>query len=585
MQTLLQLQCDILVVGGGMGGTAAALRACALGRRVVMTEPTRWLGGQATSQGVSALDEHQYIEHFGGTEAYNEFRRRIRAYYRRHYQLVQDHEHLNPGNGWVSKLCFEPGVGVQVLQEMLTPALADGLLTVFYGTEPAAVERRGSRIQAVIVRNLETGEQTRIEAAVVIDASELGDLLRLAGVPYRSGMESFAETREPSAPAEGNPEAVQSFTYPFAIEYCPGENHVITRPDGYEKFRDTQPYSFEGYRMFAKGGPSGLSFWTYRRLIDASLFAGGKFPHDIAMINWPANDYHGGNIIDAPPELLVARLDEAKRLALGFLYWLQTEAPRDDGGHGYPELKLRPEIMGTVDGLAQHPYIRESRRIKACHTIREQEIVAAYNPGSRAQLHHDSVGIGLYIYVDVHRCCNTDLRPGGGQAIRPFQIPLGALLSPEVDNLVAGAKNIGTTHITNGACRLHPVEWNSGESAGALAAFALDQGVSPGRVYRDRRLLRRYQGELVRHGVPLYWFEDVPNRHPAFAAVQTLAVQGVTAGEPTNLLFNPERPMDTETAQAWGRRAGVAVEAGSGLTRAEYAVRLAQAMAERVAAV
>lgn len=582
---MLQVQCDILVVGGGMGGTAAALRACALGRRVIVTEPTRWLGGQATSQGVSALDEHQYIEGFGGTEAYNEFRRRIRAHYRQNYQLVRDHEHLNPGGGWVSGLCFEPRVAVQVLQEMLAPVLADGLLTVFYRTEPTAVERRGSRIQAVIVRNLDTGEQTRIEAAVMIDASELGDLLPLAGVPYRTGMESFAETHEPSAPAEGDPEAVQSFTYPFAVEYRPGENHVIARPKGYERFRDRQPYSLEGYKMFAGGGPIGLPFWTYRRLIDASLFIGGEFPHDIAMINWPANDYHGGNIIDAPPELLSMRLDEAKRLALGFLYWLQTEAPRDDGGCGYPELKLRPDIMGTADGLAQHPYIRESRRLKAYHTIREQEIVAAYNPGSRAQLHHDSVGLGFYVYVDIHKCCNTDLRPGSHQALRPFQIPLGALISPEVDNLVAGGKNIGTTHITNGAYRLHPMEWNIGESAGALAAFALDHGVSPGRVYHGKRLLRSYQEELARNGIPLYWFEDVPNRHPAFVAVQTLAVQGVISGEPADLLFHPQRPIGTETAQAWSTRAGVDVGDGSGLTRAEYAVRLARAVAERVSAV
>ncbi|MCG0240120.1 MAG: FAD-dependent oxidoreductase [Firmicutes bacterium] len=572
------LTCDILVVGGGTGGTAAALRASSMGRRVVITEETRWLGGQMTSQGVSALDEHEYIESFGGTALYNEFRRRVRDYYRRRYRLRRDRPDLNPGNGWVSRLCFEPRVGVAVLEEMLRPAREAGLLTVLYEVAPVAVEREGDRIRSVTVEHLRTGEKTRIEAAVVIDATELGDLLPLAGVPYRTGMESYAETHEPSAPPEGNPEAVQAFTFPFAVEYRPGERHVIPKPEGYEAFRDRQPFSLHGYKMFAPGGPIGLPFWTYRRLIDASQFEGDDFPHDIAMINWPANDYAFASIIDKPRAERARILDEAKRLSLSFLYWLQTEAPRDDGGRGYPELKLRPDVMGTEDGLSMYPYIRESRRIQAYETVREQDIVAAYNPGSRARLWPDSVGLGLYLYIDIHRSVGTDLTPGAGQKVRPFQIPLGALLSPAVANLIAGAKNLGVTHITNGAFRLHPVEWNVGESAGALAAFALDQGVAPDAVYHNRDLLRRFQLTLLRHGIPLYWFTDVPQGHPAFVAVQYLAVTGVIQGEATDLLFRPDEPVTGVVAGEWAKRAGVDLTPEPGETRAGFARRLAAAL-------
>src|SRR5206468_9538617 len=49
----------------------------------------------------------------------------------------------------------------------------------------------------------------------------------------------------------------------------------------------------------------------------------------------------------------------------------------------------------------------------------------------------------------------------------PFQIPLGSLIPKRVENLLPACKNLGTTHITNGCYRLHPVEWNIGESAGA----------------------------------------------------------------------------------------------------------------------
>lgn len=544
-----------------------------MGRSVIVAEQTRWLGGQMTAQGVSALDEHEHIEQFGGTAAYNQFRRLVRDYYRRHHHLVADSPLLNPGNGWVSRLCFEPQVGVAVIDELLRPAREAGLLTVLYGTVAIRVERQGDLIMAVILQEVGTERQIRVEAAMVVDASELGDLLPLAGVPYRTGMESFAQTGEPSAPAQANPEAVQSFTFPFAVEYRPGERHVIPRPEGYEAFRDAQPFSLNTYKMFAPGGPIGLPFWTYRRLVDASQFI--DIDRDIAMINWPANDYHGANLIGKSPEQQARVLNEARRLSLSFLYWLQTEAPRDDGGRGYPELKLLPGVMGTADGLSQYPYIRESRRIIAYDTVREQDIVAAWNPGSRARLRPDSVGLGLYIFVDVHRCCNSDLTPGNLQKLRPFQIPLGALLTPAVRNLLAGNKNLGLTHITNGAFRLHPTEWNAGESAGALAAFALAQDVTPDAVYHDRALLLAFQTQLAAHGIPLYWFTDVPQGHPAFRAVQVLAAAGVVAGSATDLLFHPDEAVSEADAAEWAKRSGVPSKPEPGETRAAFAVRLA----------
>ena len=111
--------------------------------------------------------------------------------------------------------------------------------------------------------------------------------------------------------------------------------------------------------------------------------------------------------------------------------------------------------------------------------IHEEDIVVKYNPGTRARLWPDSVGIGMYYYVDIHASANTTLRSGSGQRVKPFQIPLRAMLTDNAPNFIAGAKNIGTTHISNGAYRLHPVEWNIGESAGALAAFALRSNVDP----------------------------------------------------------------------------------------------------------
>ncbi|MEO7339199.1 MAG: FAD-dependent oxidoreductase, partial [Caldimonas sp.] len=154
------------------------------------------------------------------------------------------------------------------------------------------------------------------------------------------------------------------------------------------------------------------------------------------------------------------------------------------------------------------------------------------------------MGIGWYP-IDIHRAGADDV--GLSCRTHPFQIPLGALLPVRVDNLIAAAKNIGTTHLTNGCFRLHPVEWNIGESAGTLAAFALQHDATPAEVRRTR--LIEFQRSLLDVGVPLAWAIDVPIGHPAFVAVQALGV----ASEPAfGLRFTPDAPIDATTWHAWG---------------------------------
>ncbi|MBI3944678.1 MAG: FAD-dependent oxidoreductase [Armatimonadetes bacterium] len=587
-QSTREIETDVAVIGGGTGGCAAALRAARLGCRVVMTEETEWIGGQLTAQGVSALDEHRFIETFGGTASYYELREGIRAHYRSRYGLTPGaaaNPLLNPGNGWVSRLCFEPRAGLAVLETMLQPGVDAGRIHILRRTAPVAAETAGDRVEAITVRALD-GETTRIRAGCFLDATELGDLLPLAGAEWVTGSESRAETGEPHAPDDANEEWAQSFTFSFAVELRPGEEHTIPEPEGYEHFRETQPYTFAveyappvgsvAYRMFEKAPGTYGPFWSYRRLIDRRNFDDPAFPNDIAMINWPGNDYAGGSPITAGPERRAELFRQARLLSLGLLYWLQTEAPRDDGGFGYPELRLRRDVMGTPDGLSHYPYIRESRRIRALKTIREPEIAADSQPGARAAFFPDSVGIGLY-GVDIHACAAN--QPQVMLGTRPFQIPLGALVPLRVRNLLPAAKNIGTTHITNGAYRLHPVEWNIGEAAGALAAFCLSTGALPREVARDEPLLRRFQRTLLQCGVPLYWYEDVPLSHPAFAAAQWLAITGVWPGREEHLRFEPDAPIDPEgLARETGMSLETAVSAFGGagaLPRGECAARLA----------
>jgi hypothetical protein len=194
----------------------------------------------------------------------------------------------------------------------------------------------------------------------------------------------------------------------------------------------------------------------------------------------------------------------ARQLSLSLLYWMQTEAPRHDGGYGYCGLRLRGDVVGTRDGLAKQVYVRESRRIKGELTVLEQHVGVEARAGIEgAEPFADSVGVGSY-RLDLHP--TTRRRTYVDISSWPFQIPLGALIPVRSENLLPAAKNLSVTHITNGCFRLHPVEWNVGEAAGALAAYCLARGVSPRQVRNTPRHLSDFQRVLSSPlGVVLAW--------------------------------------------------------------------------------
>ena len=523
---------DIAVIGGGVGGCAAALAGLEAGCTVVLTEEYRWLGGQLTSQLVPP-DEHGWIEQFGRTSAYQRFRTGVRACYREHYPLTEAArraDHFNPGNGWVSPLCHEPRVALAVLEAMLAPYRSNGRLLVLTEHRPVAAILDGKDgIRAVRLEVAGTGAQREVGARYFLDATELGDLLELAGAEHVTGQESRAQTGEPSAPVDARPENVQAFSWCFAIEHREGENHAGAPPENYDFWRNyraalTPPWptpwlSWGGlnprtmapvqYRFAPHGEtPAEMSgLWSYRRIIDREQFASGFFHSDIVAVNWPMIDYLPKSLLDPSPAVRLAAAAEAKQLSRAALYWMQTEAPRPDGGRGWPGLRLRGDVAGTEDGLAMAPYIREARRLRAEYTIAEQDVSAALRPGEKlGERHEDSVGVGCY-RIDLHPSCGGDNYLD--VASLPFRIPLGALVPVRLENLLPAAKNIGTTHITNGCYRLHPVEWNIGESAGALAAFCLRHGLSPRAVRRDGDRRRAFQAALGLRGVELAWPENL----------------------------------------------------------------------------
>jgi hypothetical protein len=543
---------DLLIIGGGTGGCAAALAACRAGKRVTMTDPYDWIGGQLTSQAVPP-DENRWIETHGGTRSYLAFRQGVRRTYQAHYPLTataRHDPHLNPGGGFVSRLCAEPKVAHTVLRQMLAPYESQGLLRILHHVEPVAAGVEGDRVRAVTLRSLRGAPDLTLTAPYILDATELGDLLPLTGCEYVTGAESQHETGEMHAAPEPAPENIQAYTWCFAMGHdpTPGADHTIDRPAQYDHWRDYVPQMTPEWpdKLFTwidyaphnphprhhflfrdeydpDAGRDGISYFAYRQIVDPRLWDADPAPHPVTIVNWAMNDYAAANLMSDDPAERRRAIEESRALSRAFLYWLQTESPNfTTGGQGYPGLYLRGDVVGTHDGLAQAPYIRESRRIRARFTVTEQHVGTLARTGldfhwgdplddrligARAEPFADSVGIGHY-RIDLHPAT------GGDNSIDisalPFQIPLGALIPVRLRNLLPACKNIGVTHITNGCYRLHPVEWNIGESAGALAAFCLDRGVEPAQVHETPDLLADYQATLEAQGIPLSWPDTAP---------------------------------------------------------------------------
>jgi hypothetical protein len=513
LEELSVIDCDVLVVGGGIGGVRAAVKLLEQGKKVVLTEETKWLGGQLTSQAVP-LDEHPFIEEFGCTKSYREFRNNARKYYIDKYDLDLDIKDLNPGGAWVTRLAFEPTVAAQLFDDMINPFLDKNLILI-KGVRAVRAIKNNHNIEAIVIENLESLTQTIIKAKVFLDATETGELLPITKTDYVVGAESKEETNELHAADIADKDDLQPVTHVAALRWNPNNTKTIEKSPYYDFFKNYKtPYS--SYSILSRIGPDSatkkgklfnfyegnMPLWSYRRFFNPLTL---KLDNDYekTTINWPQNDYFLGNIFGDEYEDIHRLL--AKELTKSLIYYVQTEAINDNGRIGYLEMELIVDepVLNTKDGFAMYPYIRESRRIKALHTICEQDILAETN--EFLPVVEKSVGIGCY-HIDLH--ITTKSNTFFYANTWPFEIPLGAFIPVKTENLIPACKNIGTTHLTNGSFRLHPIEWNIGESAGLLASYLIDNRIKMKDLINDFKHFEKFQNLLVDQGLELHWPKD-----------------------------------------------------------------------------
>ncbi|MFS4416545.1 FAD-dependent oxidoreductase [Maribacter sp. 2307ULW6-5] len=481
-----QEQTEILIVGGGAGGTSAAIQAARMGAKVTVLERTTWLGGMLTSAGVSAIDGNHKMP----SGIWGEFRDSLYARYGGPKAVA---------TGWVSHTLFEPSVGNAVLKNMAQNPNIEVLYEAHYQT----VAKKGGSWE---VAYRHQGRQKRITATILVDATEIGELLPLVGAPFRLGMDSKEETQEKEAPEQANT-IVQDLTYVAILEDVKtkkGRRGLVKKPKDYDAEAYACACKREGGQMFG-------SVSSCQQMLNY-----GKLPNDKYMINWPncGNDF----FVDWPNMNAVQReeaLKKAKSFTQGFVYYIQNEL-------GFANLRLAMDEFPTADGYPMIPYDREARRAKAQVFLTVNHLERPYDFG----LYKTGVAVGDYP-IDHHHDKNPDTPEIDFINIKvpSYNVPLGALIPENVPHFIVAEKNIGVSNIVNGATRLQPVVLGIGQAAGALAATSIKEGKPPAHVS-----VRSVQRALLADGAYLMPFMDVNKEDNAFGAMQRIGASGVFKG-------------------------------------------------------
>ncbi len=478
----------ILIVGGGASGVTAGLQASRLGVKTLIIEETNWLGGMLTSAGVSAIDGNHKLP----SGLWGEFREKLYEYYG---------GAANVETGWVSNTLFEPFVGNKILKEMTAnnPNLAIWCNSSFSSIKKAE--------KGWDVRVFKGKKEYLIRADIVIDCTELGDVMAATGADFFVGMDSRERTGEKYAPEKAN-DIIQDLTYVAVLkDFGKGADKTIRKPKGYNA--DEFKYSCN------VADPAAVD---QSAVLDCEkMLTYGKLPNGKYMINWPrhGNDIYL-NIIAKTPTEREKELEKAKLHTLRFVYYLQTAL-------GFKNLGLSDEF-GTKDKLPKIPYHREVRRLDGVVDLPVQYLEKPFD--QQYPLYRTGAVVGDYT-IDHHHLKNPDAPEIDFINIKipSYNIPLGALVPEKVDDLIVAEKSIAVSNIVGGATRLQPVVLGIGQAAGALAATAIMES----KQVRDVEI-RHVQAELLDANAYLMPYIDVKATDPYFKAVQKIGATGILKG-------------------------------------------------------
>ncbi|MDB9788016.1 FAD-dependent oxidoreductase, partial [Flavobacteriaceae bacterium] len=495
---------DIVVVGGGTSGVASAIQSSRLGSKTLLIEESNWLGGMLTSAGVSAMDGNYKMP----SGFLKEFRDSLVSYY----------GHLDSlKTGWVSNFMFEPSVGNKILKDI---ANQEKNLTILFGSTVSEVVKNENF-------SIKIKERPSIyKSKILIDATELGDLIPMLNLPYFIGMDSTNRFNEDIAPDRSN-NIIQDLTYTMILKDF-GKNVTITKPKNYNRQEFICSYSSGECDKKVK------KLWSKEKLISY-----GKLPNKKFMINWPinGNDYYT-NSIEMNAEQRILNYEKAKQKSLRFLYFIQTEM-------GFSNLTLDYDQYPTKDGFPLIPYHRESRRSKGKVTLTLNDIKSPYS--QKNSIYRTGIAVGDYpvdhhhgAYSNYSNLPELDFYP-----VPSYSVPIGSLMPENIDNFIVIEKSISVSNLVNGTTRLQPVVMQIGQASGILASLAIRK-----KKNIDQISTRDVQSEILKNNGYILPYVDVASEDLNFISYQKIGACGILRSEGLNIgwenktLFYPNTKLE-----------------------------------------
>jgi len=515
------LQTEVLVIGGTASGISAGIQSARLGVNTLVVEATPWLGGMLTSAGVPAFDGNNAMP----AGLFGEFRQHLYDYYGGANAV---------STGWVSNTLFEPHIGDSIFKSM---AHKEKHLTVKYQYQFKNVIKNGYTIIGAEFYEINTGAKLIVKAKRVIDATELGDGLASAKVPYDLGMESNDVTGEQVNLAGAN-DIIQDITYVGILKDYGSPQPLIARPKNYDSTEfDGSNTSF--YKDTSRKRPS----------VDAKkMLEYGKLPNNKYMLNWPiyGNDIYL-NVVEKTPKQREQLLEQAKQQTLRFVYFIQKDL-------GFNHLALADDEFPTKDKLALYPYHRESRRMHGMVRMLVQHISKPFD--TPQPLYTTGIAVGDYPVDHHHKKNSAAPQHLEFFPVPSFNIPLGALIPASVSNFIVAEKSISVSNIVNGTTRLQPCVMQIGQAAGLLAALSSKNNISPKNIS-----VRQVQQALLDANGYIMPYKDVTQKDRYFKAIQKIGATGLLrgVGVPTGwanaTYFNPnDKVKFAEFSIAWNKK-------------------------------
>ena len=482
---------DVIVLGGGAGGTSAAIQSARNGAKTLLIEETNWLGGMLTSAGVSAVDGNYNLP----SGFWGEFKDSLVS----HYGSLDSLK-----TGWVSNVLFEPRVGNRILKSI---AKSEKNLKILFSTQVHQVTKLDKEKHSFTI----TSSKGKFNSKILIDGTELGDILPMLDEDYDIGMDDRDMYGEDIAPIKKN-DIIQDFTYVMILKNYK-KNVKIDKPDNYN------PSEFYCSTSSVNCDNSDKVLWSPEKMMSY-----GKLPNDNIMINWPiyGNDYYS-NLIDMNDRERNVIFKNAKDKSLRYLYYIQDEL-------GYSNYSLSDNEFDTKDNFPLIPYFREARRIKGMVTFSLNYIKNPYN--QIYPLYRTGVLVGDYP-VDHHHDAHPDRQSLPQLAFYPipsYSLPIGTIISKKNKNLLVAEKSISVSNLVNGTTRLQPVVLQIGQIAGLIASESVRKNINTHEID-----IREIQTKFLDEGGYIQPFLDVEKDHIFFKAYQRIGVTGILRGTGINV--------------------------------------------------